>query len=105
MHELRGRAARRERDLCSGPAKLCEAFGLDRTFDGADLVTADRGVTIDDDGTPPPEQPGNTVRIGLGVGAEHPWRWFVAGDENVSASRRGTHQRRSDTSYERPAGD
>ena len=39
-------AARRERDLCSGPAKLCQALGLDGTFDGADLVTGARGVTV-----------------------------------------------------------
>ena len=76
--------ARRDRDLCSGPAKLCQAFGLDRAFDGADLVTADRGVAIADDGTPPPAAPGNSVRIGLTAGAEHPWRWYVPGDPNVS---------------------
>jgi DNA-3-methyladenine glycosylase len=84
MRQMRGRAARRDRDLCSGPAKLCEAFGIDRTFDGADLVTEDGGVTIVDDGTAPPKQPGNTVRVGLNAGAEHPWRWFVKGDENLS---------------------
>ena len=84
MRAARGAAARRDRDLCSGPAKLCEAFGLDRAFDGADLVTADRGVTIVDDGTGPPSQPGNSRRIGLTAGAEHPWRWFVPGDENLS---------------------
>jgi DNA-3-methyladenine glycosylase len=87
MRDLRGRAARRNRDLCSGPAKLCEAFGLDRAFDGADLVTGDRGVTILDDGTPPPNHPGTTTRIGLSAGAEHPWRWTVVGDPNLS--RRG----------------
>jgi DNA-3-methyladenine glycosylase len=87
MREMRGPAARRDRDLCSGPAKLCEAFGLDRTFDGADLVTGDRGVTIIDDETPPPACPGNTTRIGLSAGAEHPWRWTVSGDPNLS--RRG----------------
>jgi DNA-3-methyladenine glycosylase len=84
MRLARGKAARRERDLCSGPAKLCEAFGLDRAFDGADLVTIDRGVTIVDDGTPPPSQPGNSTRIGLSAGAEHPWRWFVGGDAHLS---------------------
>ena len=87
MRDARGPAARRDRDLCSGPAKLCEALGLDRTFDGADLVTDDRGVTIVDDGMPPPAQPGNSSRIGLSAGADHPWRWFVAGDINLS--RRG----------------
>src|SRR3954451_13249293 len=43
MRDSRGRAARRDRDLCSGPAKLCESLGLDKAFDGADLVTVDRG--------------------------------------------------------------
>jgi len=84
MRAARGAAARRDRDLCSGPAKLCEAFALDKAFDGADLVTVDRGVTIVDDGTPPPSQPGNSRRVGLTAGAEHPWRWFVPGDVNLS---------------------
>ena len=76
--------ARRRRDLCSGPAKLCQAFGLDGSFDGADLVTADRGVWVADDGTPPPPHPFQTTRIGLSAGAEHPWRWCVPGDPHVS---------------------
>ena len=76
--------ARRDRDLCSGPAKLCQAFGLGRAHDGADLVTADRGVTIVDDGVPPPSSPANSIRIGLTAGAERPWRWFVPGDPNLS---------------------
>jgi len=84
MREARGPAARRDRDLCSGPAKLCQALGIDRGFDGADLVTADRQVTIVDDGTPPPAQPGNSRRVGLSAGAEHPWRWFVVSDANLS---------------------
>lgn len=80
----RGVAARRDRDLCSGPAKLCQAFGIDRAFDGADLVVGDRGVRIVDDGTPPPATPVVTRRIGLSAGVEHEWRWFVADDPNVS---------------------
>jgi DNA-3-methyladenine glycosylase len=79
-------AARRDADLCSGPAKLCAAFGLGRAFDGADLVTGDRGVVIGDDGTPPPGRPVVTTRIGLaaGRGDEHPWRWHVAGAAGLS---------------------
>ncbi|MGH9187511.1 MAG: DNA-3-methyladenine glycosylase [Acidimicrobiales bacterium] len=79
--------ARRDTDLSSGPAKLCQALALDGGFDGADLVTGDRGVVIVDDGVPPPRRPGNSRRVGLTAGAEHPWRWFVPGDPNVS--RRG----------------
>jgi DNA-3-methyladenine glycosylase len=88
MRKLRP-AARRDADLCSGPAKLCSAFGLGRAFDGADLVTGDRGVVIGDDGTPPPAHPVVTTRIGLaaGRGDEHPWRWYVAGATGVSRAR------------------
>jgi DNA-3-methyladenine glycosylase len=85
MRAARGVVAKRDRDLCSGPAKLCQAFALDREHDGADLVSGDRGVVIVDDGVRPPRRPGNSVRIGLTAGAEHPWRWYVEGDPNVSA--------------------
>jgi DNA-3-methyladenine glycosylase len=91
MRARRGPVAARDRDLCSGPAKLCQALGLDRAFDGADLVTGDRGVVIVDDGVAPPRRPGNSVRIGLRAGAEHQWRWFVDGNEHVS---RSTHRTR-----------
>ncbi|MFN2606959.1 MAG: DNA-3-methyladenine glycosylase [Acidimicrobiales bacterium] len=71
--------ARRDRDLCRGPARFCRAFSLDRSFDGADLVTADRGVVVVDDGTPPPAAPGVGTRIGLTAGADLPWRFTVPG--------------------------
>jgi DNA-3-methyladenine glycosylase len=76
--------ARHERDLCSGPAKLCQALGLDRSFDGVDLVHRERGVAIVDDGVAPPASPGRSRRIGLTVGVEPELRWFVPGDPNVS---------------------
>jgi DNA-3-methyladenine glycosylase len=86
MRQARVRA-RSDRDLCSGPAKLCQALGLDRAYDGADLVTGDRGVWVADDGVPPPAQPRVTTRIGLSAGQEHPWRWYVPHDPNVSGRR------------------
>lgn len=84
MRARRGTVAKRDRDLCSGPAKLCQAFGIAKAHDGADLVTGDEAVQIVDDGTPPPAEPGVSRRIGLSAGVEHEWRWFVAGDPNLS---------------------
>ena len=80
----RRRAARRDRDLLSGPAKLCEAFGITGTLDGADLTKGE--LRILDDGTPPPDDPLVTIRIGLaaGKGDEHPWRFCVPADPNLS---------------------
>jgi DNA-3-methyladenine glycosylase len=80
--------AKRERDLCSGPARLAQALGLTGVLDGTDLAKGP--VFLLDDGTPPPTEPGNSVRIGLspGKGDESPWRWWVRGDPNVSGSPR-----------------
>jgi DNA-3-methyladenine glycosylase len=88
LDEMRARrpAARRDLDLCRGPARLCQAFGVDGSFDGADLVTADRGIVLIDDGTPPPEHPVASTRIGLSAGADLPWRWYVAGDRHRSGT-------------------
>ena len=80
-------AAVHDRDLCSGPARLTQALGITGAFDGADLT---RGpVRLVDDHVPPPADPGMSTRVGLseGRGDEHPWRWFVVGDPNVSRSR------------------
>lgn len=80
--------ARRDVDLTSGPAKLCQAFGIDGTFDGADLVRADRGVALADDGRAPEVAPATSTRIGLSAGAELPWRWYLPGDPHVSGRPR-----------------
>jgi DNA-3-methyladenine glycosylase len=90
MRRCRGPKVLRDVDLCNGPAKLCQAFGLGREHDGADLVTGDRGIVVVDDGVNPPRRPGNSARIGLSAGAEHPWRWYVNGDPNLSKYRPGS---------------
>jgi DNA-3-methyladenine glycosylase len=85
----RRRAARSDRELCSGPGKLAQALGLGREHDGVDLVRG--AVRILDDGTPPPVAPAVSERIGLapGKGEQHPWRWYVPDDPNVSRARPG----------------
>ena len=71
-------------DLCSGPAKLTQAVGVDGSYNGTDLVARRSPVTVVDDGVPPPEHPVVTTRIGISVAVERPWRWYVPQDPNVS---------------------
>ena len=87
MRAARGPAARSDRELCNGPGKLCQALGLDRTFDGTDLVSGDGGVRLVDDGTAPPVAPGVSGRIGISVAADVPWRFYVPGAVGLSRGR------------------
>jgi DNA-3-methyladenine glycosylase len=80
--------ARREQDLCSGPGKLCQALGVTREQDGADLVTGEGDVSVVADERPPPTSPGVGPRVGISQAADHPWRWWVPGDINVSRGGR-----------------
>lgn len=84
MRARRGAAARRERDLLSGPGKLCQGLGLTKDDDGADLAGRGGRIAIVDDGTPPPATPGVSLRVGLTAGADLPWRWYVPGEPNLS---------------------
>ncbi|MET0717449.1 MAG: DNA-3-methyladenine glycosylase [Pseudoxanthomonas sp.] len=76
--------AKRDTDLCSGPARLTQALSITGANDGADLVEADQGFRIASDGMPPPELPVSSARIGITKAVEHPWRWHVDGNPNVS---------------------
>ncbi len=77
--------ARTDRDLCSGPAKLCQALGIEGSENGTDLLhRRGGGVRLQDDGTPPPKRPARGTRIGIKEATERRWRFWVAGDPNVS---------------------
>ena len=86
MRERRPKA-RRDTDLCSGPAKLAAALGIHGDANGADLMSAEMGIELLDDGIAPPSDPGRSVRIGLSSGSELPWRWYVSSCPDLS--RRG----------------
>lgn len=80
--------AKRDRDLASGPGKLSQAFGITGAMDGADLVGADRGIVLADDGTAPPRDPVVGPRIGISRAMDFPWRWHVADHLHVSVRPR-----------------
>jgi DNA-3-methyladenine glycosylase len=85
------RAARsgieRDTELTSGPAKLCQAMGINRAEDGVDLVAAGSGMAVVDDGVAPPTLPASSGRVGIRHASDLQWRWWVPGDPNVSRPR------------------
>ncbi|QOW23453.1 DNA-3-methyladenine glycosylase [Lysobacter sp. H23M47] len=81
MREARTKA-RRDLDLCRGPARLAQALGITGDDDGTDLV--DGPFRLVDDGVPPPPAPVVTTRIGISRATDLPWRWYVPDNPHVS---------------------
>jgi DNA-3-methyladenine glycosylase len=74
------------RELCNGPAKLCEALAIGRRENGADLCGEDIWIGI----LPVPRKKtrvGVSTRVGIRDGTEHRWRFFLKGDPFVSAGK------------------
>jgi DNA-3-methyladenine glycosylase len=78
------------KNLTSGPAKLCQALGIDRTLNGADLCSdiiyvEDHGLdrTVQAGGNKPTKIV-STSRIGVNEGKDKKWRSYVEGNEFVS---------------------
>jgi DNA-3-methyladenine glycosylase len=75
-------------DLCSGPAKLCQAFGIGSSENGTDLCG--RSIWIaEDTGAKSDEKIGRSTRIGITSGTEHHWRYFLKNNSFVSRHRPG----------------
>lgn len=87
MAERRGTTSASPLVLTSGPAKLAQALGIDRRYNGADLAAAQPAITLFSDGVEPPGRPSQGPRIGIRAAVEFPWRWWVPGDPNVSRPR------------------
>ena len=75
------------RDLCSGPGKLCQALGIDRSLDGSRMARSSVIVR------PPTEweklQVAVTPRIGITKAADWPLRFHVAGSPWISRKEKG----------------
>ena len=83
MRERRG--VRKDRDLTSGPGKLCIATGIDRSFDGADL-TGDR-VWLESFRKFRKNDVESGPRVGVDYAGEDallPLRFWLRGNEYVS---------------------
>lgn len=76
--------AKKDRELCSGPARLAQALGITGKQNGIDLVRPRQGYALLDDGMPAPENVPGSARIGIREGIDLLWRWYVAGNPHVS---------------------
>ena len=83
-------AARNGNDLARGPARLCQALGIDRSLDGTDVCNPGSPLRIR-----PPAGEGSAAaagisrgpRVGISAAADRPWRFWLTGDPTVSPYR------------------
>jgi len=83
MRERRG--AMKDRNLTSGPGKLCIALNIDRSLNGEDLLA--KKIWLEDHRTFHEDQIATGKRIGIDYAAEDaekPWRFWVKGNEFIS---------------------
>ncbi|MGO9481934.1 MAG: DNA-3-methyladenine glycosylase [Candidatus Kryptoniota bacterium] len=71
------------KNLTNGPAKLCKALGVDRKLNGENLC-GEKLFLADDGFVVHKNEIGNSTRIGIRVGREVKWRYFLKGNKFVS---------------------
>ena len=76
------------RDLTRGPARLCEAFSIDRVLDGWDLTRGER-LWLCADREPSTDSPrlATATRVGVTSGEDLVLRFLVKGSPFVSTPR------------------
>lgn len=93
-HELarsRRVAAKTDRDLARGPARLAQALGIDGSYNGTPVSQDGSGsFVLEPTSIPAPWTNGPRVGVsGPGGTDDYPWRYWIPGDRNVSAYRPG----------------
>lgn len=78
----KNRHGRSGTQLTNGPAKLCEAYGIDRTWNGHDLTR--QPLTLQLEEPLAADQIAQTTRIGITRAKEEPWRFYIRGNPYVS---------------------
>ena len=77
----------RPRELARGPARLCQALGIDRTQDGADCCDPGSPLRLRDGESVGPATVRTSPRTGLSAAGEWPWRFYTDGEPSVSPYR------------------
>jgi len=77
-----------ERELARGPARLCQALGIDRAQNGLDAVDPSSPLRIRAGAAAGgPTEISRGPRVGISVATERPWRFWLTGDPTVSVYR------------------
>lgn len=79
---LEDRRGRSGVEATNGPAKLCQALGIDKAMNGHDLKQAPLKLSIQDPLLA--SQITQTTRIGISQGKDVPWRFYITGNPYVS---------------------
>jgi DNA-3-methyladenine glycosylase len=88
-------AARRDRDLASGPARLALVMAADRGTDGTFLLGGGP-LTLHRPARPVRRaEIASGPRVGITVEVERPWRFWLAGEPSVSTYRVGVRRQRT----------
>jgi DNA-3-methyladenine glycosylase len=83
------------RDLARGPARLCQALGIDRALNGADFCDPASPVRLRTRIGPVEENAICTgPRVGVSAAATVPWRFWLDGEPSVSVYRPWVPRRR-----------
>lgn len=88
----------KDRELCNGPAKLCQALSIPRCFDRRDLAS-DPEVWLEREPNASWAEPHDVVsasRIGIeshGEWAKKPWRFYLRGHPCVSVVNKEAERR------------
>lgn len=77
---------REKQNLSSGPAKLCEAFGIARAENGTDLCGNDIWIAEEPDSATK-HRVYRSTRIGITHGREHNWRFFLRNSPHISKGK------------------
>ena len=87
------------RDLARGPARLCQALGIDRRLDGADLCDEASPLRLRKAVATVRSEEKTAIhtgpRVGVREGADVPWRFWLDGAATVSAYRPYARRRRA----------
>ena len=81
---MRNRKTSELKNLTNGPGKLCQALGLDRSLNGGDLCSSIEKKLWVENRKEKPQKIVSTFRIGVDVGKDKKWRFYIKGNEFVS---------------------